>query len=532
AEILKIGVLCSDAEIAGRRDGELSIDGSPTEGALLVAALKGGVDIDELRAEYPRIDRIDRGDGRRYMVTVHRGPEGLLALAKGAPDEILEMSSRLYLGDGVTPLDEEKRADLRQQNADMAGKAMRVLAFARKQLPEGYGEADLFEGFDWCGLAGLVDPIRPAAPEALRALHRAGIRTVMITGDQAATAAAVARQLGLLESGPLHLLEAGDLASLDREVLRGLVPEVEAFARIPPEMKLAIVKALQANGDVVAMTGDGVNDAPALRAADVGVAMGQRGTELARELADVVLSTDDFSKMVDAVEEGRLVRANVRRVLHYLFSTNASEVWVVALSVALGLPSPLTPAQLLWLNLISDLAPALGLATEPSHPDLMKQPPQDPHEPIVPPALQRRILGESAALAAGSLLAYSLGLLRHGPGPRARTMAFWSLATAQLLHVPMARAGELPVLRYGRPFSRALALGFGASALLQAAVLLVPPLRGLLGGVSLALIDWLISLLAAVAPIAAIEIQRSATNPALPAPAEPTGEISPLKEAA
>ncbi len=528
-EVLTIGALCSDAEIVGRRDDELSIDGSSTEGALLVAALKAGVDIEELRREHPRIDRRDRDGGRRYMVTVHRGPGGLAALAKGAPDELLELCDRILLGGTSVPLDDRMAAEIRRSNAEMAGRAMRVLAFARRELPEQYGEADLSGGFTWCGLAGLVDPIRPAAPEAVKALRRAGIRTVMITGDQAGTAAAVARQLGLKDTGPLHLLEAGDLRSLDPEVLRGLVHDVEVFARIPPEMKLAIVRALQADGEVVAMTGDGVNDAPALRAADVGVAMGQRGTELARELADVVLSTDDFSRMVDAVEEGRLVRANVRRVLHYLLSTNASEVWTVAVAIALGLPLPLTPGQLLWLNLISDLAPAVGLAMEPSDPELMKRPPRDPREPIVPPDLQRRILGESAALASGSLAAYRIGLLRHGPGPVAQTMAFWSLATAQLLQVPLARAGTRPALRYAHPARRPLLIGLGFSALLQLGVLLLPALRSLLGSRSLGLVDWLVSLVAAAAPIAAIEIHRTSAQ-ALPPPREMRPESEPLSE--
>ena len=531
AETLRVGVLCSDAEIAEENgDGELSIDGSPTEGALLVLARKAGMDIEELRSLYPRVDRRDRDGGRRHMITVHGGPEGLVAMAKGAPDELLELCDRALVGDSIVPLDGQHQATLSQRNAAMAESGMRVLAFASKQLSLGYGEDDLDGGFVWCGLVGLVDPVRAAARGAVSALREAGVRTAMITGDQAGTAVAVGRKLGLDE--PLRVLEAGDLKSLDPEVLRGLVHQVEVFARFPPEMKLEVVKALQANGDIVAMTGDGVNDAPALRAADVGVAMGERGTELARELADVVLSTDDLARMVDAVEEGRLVRANVRRVIHYLLSTNASEVWAVSTAVVLGFPSPLTPAQLLWLNLVTDLAPAIGLATEPKDPDLMRQPPRDPREPIIPPRLQRRIIGESAIIASGSLVAYGLGMLRHGAGPMAQSMAFWSLITGQLMHVPLARAGSHPVTRYGRSFSRSFVLGLGASVLLQAAVLVFPPLRALLGVSGLGLADGLITMAAAAAPIAAIELQRLASNSALPAPEAAYVGSVPEREAA
>lgn len=464
------------------------------------------------------------------MVTVHSGPDGLIAMAKGAPDELLELCDRVLLEDSTIPLDGQRKATLSQRNATMAASGMRVLAFATKQLYPGYGDEDLDGGFVWCGLVGLLDPVRAAAPGAVAALKRAGVRTAMITGDQAGTAVAVARKLGLDE--PLRVLEAGDLKSLDPEVLRGLVHQVEVFARFPPEMKLGVVRALQANGEIVAMTGDGVNDAPALRAADVGVAMGERGTELARELADVVLSTDDLARMVDAVEEGRLVRANVRRVIHYLLSTNASEVWTVSTAVALGFPSPLTAAQLLWLNLVTDVAPAIGLATEPKDPDLMRQPPRDPSEPIIPSHLQRRIVGESAAIATGSLVAYGLGMLRHGVGPIAQSMAFWSLITGQLMHVPLARAGSHPATRYGRSVSRSFVLGLGASVLLQAAVLVFPPIRALLGVSTLGLADGLITLAAAASPIAAIELQRLVSNGALPAPEAPDVGIVPRREAA
>jgi len=337
----------------------------------------------------------------------------------------------------------------------------------------------------------------------------------------------VARELGLSRRGSLRVLEAGDLSAMNSEALRGLVSDIGIFARVPPEMKLAVVRALQANGEVVAMTGDGVNDGPALRAADVGVAMGERGTELARELADVVLSTDDFSQMVKAVEEGRLVRENVRRVLHYMLSTNASEIWVVVGAVAIGLPSPLTPLQLLWLNLVTDIAPGLGLAVEPREPDLMQRPPRDPQEPIIPRPLYRRMIVESAVIAAGALAAYGVGVMRHGRGPLAQTLAFASLLGAQLLHVPLARAGDRPATAGGRPMNRPLLAGMALSAGLQLVALFFPPVRAVLGGVALPLADLGIAALGAALPIACIEIERIIRARGLARPGAETEERAP-----
>ena len=505
---LLVGVLCSDAELESGSNGELVIDGSATEGALQVAAVKAGLDTANLRERYPRLDLRDRTDGRRHMVTVHCLDDELVSLLKGSPEEVLDLCDSELGPNGVTQLTELARLEIGQVNAGMAGRAMRVLGLARRTLPDGYAPDELARGYTFLGLIGLVDPIRPAVPGAIRALHEAGIRTVMITGDQALTAVAVARELGLSRRGSLNVLEAGDLDRLDREALRGLVRDVGIFARVAPEMKLAVVRAFQANGKVVAMTGDGVNDGPALRAADVGVGMGERGSELARELADVVLSTDDFTQMVDAVEEGRLVRANVRRVLHYMLSTNASEVWVVAAAVAAGLPSPLTPLQLLWLNLVTDLAPGLGLAVEPREPDLMQRPPREADEPLIPRPLLKRIVVESGLIAGGAMAAYGLGIVRHGFGPVAQTMAFASLLGAQLLHIPLARAGEGPATIGKRPANRWLTIGTALSAGCQLIALFVPPVRAALGGAALGPIDLVLAALGAVVPIAIIELQR------------------------
>lgn len=513
---LRVGVLCSDAEIEQDGAGGITIDGSSTEGALQVAALKAGLNPGATRAHYPRLDVRDRSDGRRHMLTVHRIDGRLVACLKGSPEEVLALCTQAAHAAGDAALLPAEREVAEAANASMAARGRRVLALAERVLPEAYTDRDLGQGYTFLGLIGLTDPIRPGVPAAIEALRGAGIRTIMITGDQAGTAIAVARELGLVGEHGVSVLEGSDLVSLSPDALRAAVRDLTVFARVEPDMKLAVVRALQADGEVVGMTGDGVNDGPALRAADVGVAMGEHGTELARELADVVLSTDDFSLMADAVEEGRLVRANIRRVLHYLLSTNASEVWVVAGAVASGLPVPLTPLQLLWLNLVTDLAPGLGLAVEPRDPDLMRQPPRDPREPIIPPRLQRRVLGESGAIALGALATYGIGLVRHGQGPIAQTMAFASLVGAQLLHVPLARAGSAPATRGARPRNRALSLGVGMSVGLQAIALFVPSVRGVLGGAALGLADLGIAALGAALPIAAIETNRRLADAKLP----------------
>jgi P-type Ca2+ transporter type 2C len=532
-EALTIGALCSDAELLapaaastpagptnrvptslGARHSALgagsalAFDGSPTEGALLVAAAKAGLDVAALQATHPVRDRRDRNESRRYMLTVHRRAGRLVALVKGSPEAVLALCDRVAAGDETVPLTAAQRAALDRRNTNMAGRAMRVLGFAARELPDAYESADLQQGFTWYSLAGLADPIRPQVPAAIRALHRAGIRTIMITGDQAPTAVAIARELGLSRRGALDVLEAHELAALPPDVLRERVREVGIFARIPPEMKLAVVRALQANGKIVAMTGDGVNDAPALRAADVGVAMGEQGTELARELADVVLSTDDFSQMVDAVEEGRLVRANVQRVLHYLLTTNASEVWTVLAATALGLSTPLNALQLLWLNVVTDVAPAFALAVEPRDPALMAQPPRDPKESIVARPFLARIVGESLPMALAALAVYGIGLRRYGPGPAAQTMAFATLVGSQLLHAPLARVGHRPATLGAHAPNRWLLGALGVSGALQLAALFVPPLRLALGGAALRLADLGIALAGALVAVGTLEAER------------------------
>jgi Ca2+-transporting ATPase len=343
----------------------------------------------------------------------------------------------------------------------------------------------------WLGLAGLANPIRPSVIPSLRRLHRAGIRTVMITGDQSATAFAIARDLDLNHGGEVKVLEAGRLAGLPPDILAALVQQPHVFARTSPVDKLNIVKALQADGHIVAMTGDGINDGPALRAASVGIAMGGGGTDVAREVADIVLARDDLDGIIEAIRLGRATYANIRKVLRYLVSTNASETFTMLGAALLGGHEPLTPMQLLWLNLASDPLPALALGLEPPEPDVLDQPPHDPRMPILTLADFRHLLREGAVMGTAALAGYFTAGGTAGAA-RASTVTFHGLTLAQLLHAISSRSESRGfAAEFARQPSPQLYGAIAASAALQAAAQFVPSARRLLSLAPLGLPDVL-----------------------------------------
>jgi Ca2+-transporting ATPase len=350
----------------------------------------------------------------------------------------------------------------------------------------------------WLGLTGLANPIRPSVVPALRQLQRAGIRPVMITGDQSSTAFAIARQLDLDNGGELKVLEAGQIAGLKPEVLAALAAQPQVFARVSPVDKLNIVKALQTNGHIVAMTGDGINDGPALRAANVGIAMGGAGTDVAREVADIVLAGDDLDGIIEAIRLGRATYANIRKVLRYLVSTNASETLTMLGAALAGTGAPLTPMQLLWLNLASDPLPALALGLEPPETDVLDYPPHDPRAPILTPSDFRRLLREGSVMGAAALAGYFL-LGGAAGGARARTVTFHGLTLTQLLHSISSRSEAHGIFaEIDRPPNRTLYGAVAASASLQIAAQFIPTVRRLVGLAPLGLGDVL-----AIAAIAA-----------------------------
>jgi P-type Ca2+ transporter type 2C len=459
------------------------------------------------------------------MGTAHRRPAGCsgtgstLVTVKGSPAEVLDLCV-WDLHDGVRlPLTAQRREAILRANDAMAADALRVLGFAYNEtatLAENGGDDDIpVEGLTWVGLAGMADALRPGMTALLHTLHGAGLRTVMMTGDQVATARAVARQLGLAENGAVEVVDVADVERLSQSELAAAARRAHVFARVSPAQKLLIVRALQATGERVAMTGDGINDSPALKAADVGIAMGgAASSEAAREVADVVLQTDDLAMLAVAIERGRTTHVNVRKSIRYLLATNLSEILVVLAATVAGFGEPLTAMQLLWINLVSDVLPGLGLAFEPPEPDLMQRPPNAVTN-IVGRSELRRLGLEGGMIAAGSLAAMGWGALRHGPGPQARTMAFSSLIASQLLHALTARSDRHGPLMPGSgtlPHNRPLTGLLLASVALQAVGLFIPGVRNLLGVVPLGPLDLAVTAAAGVLPYVANEALKPARS--------------------
>ncbi|MBA3697721.1 MAG: cation-transporting P-type ATPase [Planctomycetes bacterium] len=514
---LRVGVLCNDAKVA-HADGKDTVLGDPTEAALIVAAEKAGMKEDALEAEFPRLSEQPFDSATKRMATVHRTPEGrLITFVKGAPSTLLEASSSQVGANGVTPLTADDRARWDAMNQDLAGAALRVLALAYRDLSESQSEhdADATKQLTFVGLVGMTDPLREEAKAAIATCRAAGIRSVMITGDQQITAAEIARQLGIdrdLNGQPLRIVHARELNNLDAAGWKKTVHGAAVFARVSPKHKLQIVQALQAQGQIVAMTGDGVNDAPALKKADIGVAMGIKGTEVAKETADMVIVDDNFATIVGAVEQGRMIYANILRFIRYLFSCNLAEILTVFIALMIGWPLPLGALQILWLNMITDIFPALALALEPSVPGMMRRPPHDPKAPLLPARLLVMIGWQGGLLAAVTLLAFFLGMRMYGTEgeglKHAITVTFMTLALAQVVHVFSSRS-ESGSAFDARLFKNGWLWGAVAlCVLLQLAAVYVPFLRAILHTVPLDVKDWGVVAGCALLPLAVVEVVK------------------------
>jgi Ca2+-transporting ATPase len=507
-KLIEVCVLCNESEVTSN-NGSYVIHGTATENALIHLALGTGADVQELRARYPRIQTEYRSDDRQFMTTLHKAPEGdTLVCLKGSPLEVLAKCGSFII-DGVTiPLAEDARELIEEENASMSGDALRILGvgFARRNGDRTQVDGN---GFTWLGLVGMADPIRAGVKESIKVFHQAGLETVMITGDQSLTAEAVGRALSLSPGRPLKVLDSSHLTNTDPEVLRALCNKAQVFSRVSPSHKLQIVRALQSDGKVVAMTGDGINDGPALKAADVGVAMGQGGTDVARQVADVVLEEDNLETLTIAISDGRTIYRNIRKTLHYLLATNFSEIEVMFLAGALGLGSPLNAMQLLWINLISDIFPGLSLALDPPEPDVMESPPRDPEEPIVKAEDFRRLAFESSLMTGSCLAAYGYGIARYGMGAHAATLAFQSLTSAQIVHALTCRSETRSIFdnEYRAP-NNFLNIAVVTSLGMQLAAQFFPPLRTLLGLTPLTAMDGLVAGASALFPLLVCEATK------------------------
>ena len=512
---LRIGTLCNDAKV-DRTDGVDTVLGDPTEAALIVVAEKAGMKLAAMSAEFARVSEVPFDSASKRMVTVHRTPQGrTIAFVKGSPGTMLAASTALVRAAGVTPLTPEERKLWEQTNEELAGAALRVLGLGYRDLPEGYSDEDLARDLTFVGLVGMSDPLRDEAKSAIATCREAGIRTVMITGDQQATAAEIARQLGIdrdLEERPLRTVHGRELIDLDAAGWKLAVADTAVFARVSPEHKQQIVEAMQQQGQVVAMTGDGVNDAPALKKADIGIAMGIKGTEVAKENADMVITDDNFASIVGAVEQGRIIYGNILRFLHYLLSCNFSEIMTVFLALMIGWPLPLVALQILWLNLITDIFPAFALALEPSAPDVMKRPPRDPQESLLTPRFVGLIVWQGLLLTGVTLLAFGIGMHWHGDegdGLRAATtMAFMTLALAQVFHAFNARSQRRSAFT-ARLFTNGwLWAAVAMCLMLQAAAVYVPLLQKVLHTVPPSLADWGVIAGCSLLPVAVVELAK------------------------
>ncbi|MDR4506906.1 MAG: cation-transporting P-type ATPase [Candidatus Brocadiaceae bacterium] len=501
--LIHISILCNETEI-NREGEEFILNGSSTENALIHLAISSGVDISEIRKRYPNIKVNYRSENRNFMSTIHEtgdteanGTSRLLVALKGSPGEVLSLCS-WHLHNGTKkPLTEDDRNTIETENERMAGNALRVLGIAFTYISrENHEDYHVHNGLTWLGLIGMTDPLRYGMKEVIHDFHQAGIQTAMITGDQSTTAYVIGKELRLSNDEPLEILDSTHLTEIKPEVRPALFEKINIFARVSPSHKLNIVQSLQKAGKVVAMTGDGINDGPALKAANIGVAMGHSGTDVAREVADVILEDDNIETMIIAVSQGRTIHNNIRKSLHFLLSTNMSEIIVMFTAIAGGIGQPLNAMQLLWINLISDIFPGLALALEPPEPDILKQPPRPSGEPIVKLSDLRKIAVESSVISAATLGSYGYGIRKYGIGPRASTLAFTTLTAGELLHAISCRSEKHSIFDTMKVNGRQrlqpnnyLTIALGGSFALQAMITFLPGLRTFLGTTSIGVLD-------------------------------------------
>jgi Ca2+-transporting ATPase len=505
-DLLRCAVLCNNAQLI-KQDRGYRIFGDPTEAALLTAAAKAGMIKEEFEKEYIFADEIPFDSERKIMTIIRKRGGDRIAFVKGAPDVLLDRCSNI-----------PDRGLIEKTNDRLASEAMRVLAFGYRVLPDNVdaGNADAVEKeLTFLGLMAMIDPPRDEVRDAMHKCATAGIKAVMITGDHKNTAVAIARQLGLFGRDSIAL-SGIELDGLSDEELFNKVGKISVYARVSPEHKLRVVKAWRRHSQVVAMTGDGVNDAPAVKEADIGVAMGMTGTDVTKEVSDMVVTDDNFASIVSAVEEGRGIYENIRKFVHYMLSCNTGEILVMLASSLIGLPVPLLPIQILWVNLVTDSLPALALGVEPVEPGVMKKPPRDPKEPVVTVKRAVLMLVQGSFIAFCSLLAFMLVLfVENGGIAKARTAAFFVLSCSQLFHAFNCRSMTKSLFKMGVFSNRSLVLAVFVAFMLQMAVIYAPACHGIFKTVPLEPYDWLIVIAVSSLPLWLMEAWKN-INKGLP----------------
>ena len=494
--LLEITLLANDAKLKRLENGKLGVMGDPTEGALITLANKWDMYSKDYEEAHPRKNELPFDSDRKMMTTFHENIEKnpVVSFTKGAPDVVLSRCSYWEKNNEIVELNEELREKISEVNQKFSKNALRVLALAYRsfeKMPEEITVDEIEKEMIFVGLVGMIDPARAEAKEAIKLCKHAGIIPVMITGDYKETAFAIGQQLGMVEDISQAMMGT-ELEQYNAEQMREIVKDKRVYARVSPEHKVKIVTALKENGNIVAMTGDGVNDALAIKKADIGIAMGITGTDVAKNTAEVILTDDNFASIVDAVQEGRIIYSNIKKFVSFLLSCNIGEILIVLVSILMKLPVPLLPIQLLWLNLVTDSFPALALGVEKGDEDIMNQPPRDPQEPILDKKTSIRITVQSIAITIATIGAYQYGLhhFTEHSLEGARTIAFVPLILAELLRSYSARSESHTVMSIGMFSNRALTLGTVFSLFMTLIVVYIPFMRTLFHTVFLGAEEW------------------------------------------
>ena len=517
--LLTAGVLCNDASVVKKEDGQWGILGDPTEGAFTVAGHKAGYTKDAMNSKYPRIEELPFDSERKMMSTFHENfTKGVVSFTKGAPDIVLDRCTKVLINGQAVELTQAMREDITKANSLFANQALRVLACAYREhdaLPMAISSEGIERDMVFAGLMGMIDPARPEAKDAIAVCRVAGIKPVMITGDHRDTAVAIAKDLNLMEEGD-GVLSGGEIDSLSDEEFAKVVETTSVYARVSPDNKVRIVETLRKNGHIASMTGDGVNDAMALKKADIGVAMGITGTDVAKGTADMILTDDNFASIVHAVEEGRIIYSNIRKFVFFLLSCNVGEILIVFIALLMNIPTPLIPIQLLWLNLVTDSFPALALGTEKGESDIMNKRPRKAEEPILDKTMIIGIAVQSIALVATVLGIYLWALNKYpdyATNPEhlsyARTYAFVTLILAEVFRSHSSRSERDSIFKIGLFSNKTLVYATILCFFLLGVVIYVPFLRTIFETVKLNIFDTEIVILFSLFPLIAGELYKA-----------------------